>query len=179
MDLVFVSSRQKLLISVPAMAQNAEPEFTLDIGTIAPDNTPWAQQLQELDERFERESNGRLRVRVFLGSPDGELSLVRQCQDGTYQAVGVSTGAVANVVPQMGVFELPYLFGSVEEADGIIDNILYDPIGAVLRENGFQLYLFSENGMRNFATSGVEVHQPSDLSSIQMRVQESWINQEM
>ena len=168
-----------LSLSTLAQAQATEPEFTLDIGTIAPDNTPWAQQLQELDERFERESNGRLRVRVFLGSPDGELSLVRQCQDGTYQAVGVSSGAIATVVPEMGIFELPYLFSSLDEADSIIDNVLYDPVANILRENGFQLYLFSENGYRNFATTGVAVHQPSDLGALQMRVQESWIHEEM
>jgi TRAP-type C4-dicarboxylate transport system substrate-binding protein len=168
-----------VVLGAAGASAQTEPEFTLDIGTIAPDNTPWAQQLQELDARFERESGGRLRVRVFLGSPDGELSLVRQCQDGTYQAVGVSTGAVAAVVPQLGVFELPYLFSSLEEADRIIDNVLFEPISEVLRTNGFQLYLFSENGYRNFATRGVEIHTPENLAGLQMRVQESWIHEEM
>lgn len=171
------------LLPAGARAQDAGTaptyEYTLDIGTIAPEGSPWAEQLRAIEERFERESGGRLRVRVFLGSPDGELSLSRQCQDGQYQAVGVSTGALASIVPQMGVFELPYLFDSVEDADNIIDNVLFEPIRDILRENGLVLYLFSENGFRNFATQGVTIHQPSDLAALQMRSQEIWIHEEM
>jgi TRAP-type C4-dicarboxylate transport system substrate-binding protein len=166
-----------VLTTTTAFAQ--DPEYTLNIGTIAPDNTPWATQLLELKERFERESEGRMRVRVFLGSPDGELSLVRQCQDGQYEAVGVSTGSVAAVVPQMGVFELPFLFESLEQADRILDDVLYEPISALMAENGFKFYLYSENGYRNFATSGQVIHRPSDLGTLQMRSQESWIHEEM
>lgn len=162
----------------PLTAQAQEPEFNLNIGTVAPDNTPWAQQLQEMKRRIEADSNGRIRVRLFLGSPDGELSLSRQCQDGQYEGVGVSTGAIATVVPQMGVFELPYLFSNLDEADSIIDNVLYDPISDILAANGIKLYLFSENGYRNFATQGVVVHAPSDLGALQMRSQESWIHEE-
>lgn len=161
-----------------ASAWAQDYEYTLDIGTIAPEGSPWAQQLESLEERFERESGGRLRVRVFLGSPDGELSLVRQCQDGSYQAVGVSIGALSAIVPQTGVFELPYLFDSVEEADRMIDDVLYEPIGEIMEENGFKLYLFSENGYRNFATQGVVIHRPEDLAGLQMRSQESWIHEE-
>jgi len=159
-------------------AQAQEPEFDLNIGTVAPDNTPWAQQLQEMKRRIEADSGGRIRVRLFLGSPDGELSLARQCQDGQYEGVGVSTGAIATVVPQMGVFELPYLLSSLEEADQIIDDVLYEPISDILAANGIKLYLFSENGYRNFATQGVVVHAPSDLGALQMRSQESWIHEE-
>ncbi|MCA9562171.1 MAG: TRAP transporter substrate-binding protein [Myxococcales bacterium] len=169
-----------LTISGSALAQDQQPEFTLNIATIAPENTPWAHQLEEMEERFERESGGRLRVRVFLGSPDGELSLVRQCQDGGYQGIGVSTAAMASQVPQLGVFELPFLFSSLEEADHIIDDILFDRFEGYLAAAGFQLYIFSENGYRNFATSnGEPIHTPAQLADLQMRVQENWIHEEM
>ena len=135
--------------------------------------------MRNVESRFEGDAAGELRVRLFLGSPEGELSLARQCQDGQYQGVGVSIGAIASVVPQMGVFELPYLFNSLEEADRIIDEVLFDRVSEILYENGYVLYIFSENGMRNFATQGMVIHQPSDLESLQMRVQEAWIHEEM
>lgn len=168
-----------LLLAVTSSASAQEPEFDLNIGTVAPDNTPWAQQLQEMKRRIEADSNGRIRVRVFLGSPDGELSLARQCQDGQFEAVGVSSGAIATLVPQLGVLELPFLFSSLEEADRILDDHLYEPVSELLAANGFRLYIFSENGYRNFATQGVVVHTPSDLGALQMRAQESWIHEEM
>jgi TRAP-type transport system periplasmic protein len=166
------------LVPAGAIAQQTY-EYTLDIGTIAPEGSPWAAQLRGFEERFERESGGRLRVRIFLGSPEGELSLARQCQDGQYQAVGVSTGALASIVPEMGVFELPFLFDDVAEADRIIDNVVFEPMSRILRRNGLVLYLFSENGYRHFATRGMTIRRPADLAALQMRSQEIWIHEEM
>lgn len=170
------------LLSIPASATEctAEDPCVLRIATIAPENTPWADQLQAMEQRIEAESGGRINVRAFLSQSDGENSLARQCKDGAIEGVGVSTGAIASLVPEMGVFELPFLFDSVEQADAVIDNHLFDPVEQILGDNGFQLYVFSENGFRNFATSnGTHVRAPSDLGTLQMRSQESWIHEEM
>ncbi|MCB9521505.1 MAG: TRAP transporter substrate-binding protein [Myxococcales bacterium] len=167
-------------------ATAAATECTVDapcvmrISTVAPRGTPWAQQLDRLKNRIEEESGGRIDVRTFLGASEGEVSLARQCKDGALEGVGVSTGAIAELVPQMGVFELPFLFDSPEQADRVIDNALAQPISDVLSQNGFLLYIFSENGFRNFATSGGHaVHSGADLATLQMRSQESWIHEEM
>ena len=150
------------------------------MSTVAPRGTPWADQLNRLKDYFEEESGGRLDVRAYLGASEGEVSLARQCKDGALEGVGVSTGAIASLVPQLGVFELPFLFDSPAQADAVIDNHLFGPIESLLRDNGFQLYFFSENGFRNFATStGAAVRSGSDLGAIQMRSQESWIHEEM
>lgn len=152
----------------------------LRIATIAPANTPWADSLENMRQRIESESGGRIDVRVFLGQSDGEVSLARQCRDGSVEAVGVSTGAMATAVPEMGVFELPYLFESAEQADSIIDNHLFGPVEQILRNAGYQIFIFSENGYRNFATSnGTIIRTPSDLAALQMRSQELWIHESM
>jgi TRAP-type C4-dicarboxylate transport system substrate-binding protein len=157
-----------------------EAPCVLRIATIAPDNTPWASQLQAIERRIEADSGGRINVRVFLRQRDGEVSLARQCKDGNLEAVGVSTGALSTVVAELGVFELPYLFNSAEDADRVIDNHLFGPINDLLAANGLQLYAFSENGYRDFATSnGTVIRQPSDLAALQMRSQEVWIHEAM
>lgn len=170
-------------MAAPAFATRTctvEAPCVLRVATVAPPNTPWAQQLEDLEDRVESASGGRINVRPFVGSSDGELSLARQCKDGSLEAVGVSTGAIGSLVPAMSVFELPYLFESVEQADRIIDNHLFAPVERILGENGFQLYIFSENGFRNFATSnGTIVHAPGDLAGIQMRSQENWMHEAM
>lgn len=157
-----------------------EAPCVLRIATIAPDNTPWASQLQAIERRIEADSGGRINVRVFLRQRDGEVSLGRQCKDGNLEAVGVSTGALASIVPELGVFELPYLFPSAAVADRIIDNHLIGPIRDLLAANGLQLYAFSENGYRDFATTnGTHIRTPSDLGALQMRSQEVWIHESM
>ncbi len=155
-----------------------EEPCVVRIATVAPRGTPWAAQMERLKDYFEEQSGGRLDVRAYLGSSDGEVSLARQCKDGALEGIGVSIGALGALIPEMGVFELPYLFDSPEQADGVIDNYLFDDVESLLSTNGFQLYIFSENGFRNFATSnGTAVRDANSLSGITMRAQESWIHE--
>jgi TRAP-type C4-dicarboxylate transport system substrate-binding protein len=150
------------------------------MATVAPAGTPWATQLQNMETRIESASGGRINVRPFLGQADGENSLARQCVDGTLEGVGVSTGALASIVPQMGVFELPSLFDTAAQADAVIDNHLFTQFETILSAAGLQIYIFSENGFRNFATTnGTVIRAAADLGAVQMRSQEYWIHEEM
>ena len=172
--LLFVAS-----LAGPATAQDKEqPQYVLNLGTVAPPNTPWGKQLKSMKKRIEKDSGGRIKVKLFMGTAGGEVSIVRQTKRGELQAAGVSTGAVASLAPEMNVFELPYLFANGKQADKIIDNHLYEPVQELLRSYGFELYLFAENGFRNFAVKGKCIKTPADLADVKMRAQESWVHEE-
>lgn len=156
-----------------------EAPCVLRIATVAPDNTPWAEQAYSLKNRVERESEGRISVRPRLGSTAGENSLARQCRDGSVESIGVSTAAIAGLVPALSVFEIPFLFDKPEDADRIIDRYLIPRVTKLLADKGFVLYIFSENGFRNWATKGREIHKAADFRGIQLRSQESWIHEAM
>lgn len=162
-------------LALPAVA---EETYVLNLGTVAPPNTPWGKQLQSIRKRIEKDSGGRIKVKLFMGTAGGENSIVRQTGRGELQAAGVSTAALASSVPEMNVFELPYLFENGPQADKVIDNHLYTPVQTLLRTYGFELYLFAENGFRNFATKGKCIKKPEDLHDLKMRAQESWVHEE-
>jgi tripartite ATP-independent transporter DctP family solute receptor len=168
-----------LVVGLGTTAQAQDKKFTLNLGTVAPPGTPWSKQLKSMEKRIEAASKGRIDVKLFLGTAGGEKSIVRQAKRGELEGMGVSAGALATLVPEMNVFELPYLFDSTTEADKIIDNHLYTPVQKLLRKYGFELYLFGENGYRNFATKGKCIKKPADLGDLKMRTQESWVHEEM
>jgi tripartite ATP-independent transporter DctP family solute receptor len=168
-----------LVIGISATAHADDKKYTLNLGTIAPPGTPWSKQLKSMEKRIEKASDGRIDIKLFLGTAGGETSIVRQTKRGELEGMGVSAGALATIVPEMNVFELPYLFSSTAQADKIIDNHLYGPVQKLLRQYGFELYLFGENGYRNFAAKGKCIKKPSDLGDLKMRSQESWVHEEM
>ncbi len=167
-----------LLFSGVASADDKKV-YELNLGTVAPPNTPWGKQLKSMKKRIQKASNGRIKVKLFMGSAGGEVSIVRQTKSGQLQAAGVSTASVASIAPEMNVFELPYLFKNSKEADRIIDKHLFNPVRDLLRKYGFEVYVFAENGFRNFATKGKCITKPEDLADIKMRSQESWVHEEM
>lgn len=165
------------LLVVPSTSSSQEPQFTLNFATVAPEGTPWADQILALKSSVETGSGGRIKVKTFLsGSMGSEVEISRECRRGErLQGVGVSTGALAEgaAAPMLTLPELPYLFLNVNEADKVMDEVLYQPVSADLAKKGFVLYHWSENGWRHFATKGGPANTPEALRKFKMRAQES------
>ncbi len=172
-----------LAVILPMMATTAvAQEYTMTLQSVAPEGTPWAAQVGRLKKVWEEKSGGRLKVKVILGRGNEE-AMVRKCRKGELQAIGVSTGAMISEVPEMGVLELPFLFKDYAAADKVLDNVLFSSIEKFLAEDyGLQLYIFSENGFRNFAMKVADPSKkpelPGALGSLKMRSQDNWIHEE-
>jgi len=160
--------------------QAQETQYKLKFATVAPAGTPWSKLLKKYKKSVEKASGGKIKVKLFLGGLKGdEQSIVRQVFKGSgIQAGGVSTGAMATLVPEMDVLELPYLFGTAKEADRIL--AASKPlIEEILEKKGFKLIMYSENGYRSIGSKGSFVRSPADLKAKKMRSQESAVHTDM
>lgn len=170
-----------LLLVVPGFA--SAQEFTMNFGTVAPAGTPWADQLAGIKKEIESKSNGRIKVRLFLGGVmGGEVEQVRDIMEGgRLQAGGFSSAAVATGanVPALQIPELPFLFDNLEEADHVLDTVLYAPIKKKMKRRGLLLSMWAENGWRSFYTKNKEIHTMADLAEHKMRTQESKVHKAM
>jgi tripartite ATP-independent transporter DctP family solute receptor len=167
------------LLSAPSTAHAAE-EFTLKVATVAPPNTPWEALLKEFKKSVEAKTGGRVKVKLYVGGTMGdENETVLKVKRGQLQAVGASTGAIATQVPELSVVELPFLFASFKEADTIIDTVVTPLLEPIMRDYGFVLGFWSENGFRHFGTRDKFVKAPGDLAGKKMRAQESGVHLEM
>jgi TRAP-type C4-dicarboxylate transport system substrate-binding protein len=160
----------------------SEAEFVMNFATVAPDNTPWADQLRGVEKRIETESGGRIQVKLFLGGSLGsEIESIQDVARGErIQGGGFSTGAMGEAmdIPILTMIELPYLFSTNAQADRVLDEVLYEPTKAALEAKGFALGGWAENGWRNFATKG-PASTPEQLSKFKMRAQENPVHMDM
>lgn len=144
------------------------------LATVAPDGTPWSDQLQQFKERIQKESKGAVKLETYVGGALGDENVTAaDCKRGAIQLWGGSTGALASLIPEFNMFELPYLFRSEAEADYVLDEILMDDVKALLSKRGFQFLFWAENGYRNFGTKFGPVKTPAALKGKKMRSQES------
>ncbi len=168
---------------LPSRTSEAEPQFVANFGTAAPEGTPWATQLQDIKKRVEAESGGKVQLKLFLGSVmGGEVEMVRDVRrNGRLQGGGFSTAAIAEGanLPLLQLPELPYLFRNNDEADHILDNVLYQPVSAELATKGFVMMAWAENGWRSFGTKNTPVRTPGDLQKFKMRSQETDVHIKM
>ena len=155
-----------------ASAQDAL--YTMKIASVAPEGTPWSDGLAQFKKSAEAASGGKLKVKLFLGGVLGdENETVQQTQRGQIQGVGASTGALATIVTELNVLEMPFLFRSAAEADYILDGPALPTLEKAFRDRGMQLGFWSENGYRSFGTTFGFIKSPLDLKGHKMRSQEN------
>jgi TRAP-type transport system periplasmic protein len=160
-------------------AAAADKTYELKIATVAPAGTPWAQLLERYKRNVEKESKGRIEVKIYLGGSMGdENAAVRRVAVGRLEGVGASTGAVATLVPELNVVEIPFMFRDAREADYILDRVLLEPMEELFRERNLVLGFWSENGFRHFG-SNFKITRPEDLRGKRMRSQETFVHLQM
>lgn len=159
-------------------ARADEPEFVMKVATVAPPGTPWAKQLSKLKKHIKEASEGRIKVKTYLGGGLGaEIDTAEATKRGSIQVFGGTAGALSSAVPEMAVLELPYLFANEKTADKVLDTVVREDLHDLLWERGYKLWFLSENGYRSIG-SGFPVKSPADLAGKKMRSQETEVHLE-
>ena len=123
----------------------------------------------------------KYRVEVYpselLGS---QTEMVQLTQTGAIDFVVASTAIMETFSAKYQIFNLPYLFSSVEAYHEAMDDPeVTDPIFKTTSKAGLETVAWLDAGTRNFYTIKTPINQPSDLKGLKIRVQQSPTNVEM
>ncbi len=178
------SRSRKILVFATLLALLASPahagDFKLKIASVAPPSTPWANLVQRIKKTFRKKAPGGLKVKTYLGGAlGGEKDLVQRCLTGGLGMIGVTSGALATVVPELNVLELPYMWKSEKQVDKALAGPLGEALKKAMERKGLVVYVWSENGFRHFATRDRFIHAPKDLKGLRMRAQPSYVHTSM
>ncbi len=164
-----------LAVVGPAIAD--EPEFLMEVGTVAPGGSPWAEQLQRFKAEVQERSGGRMKVKLRLGRGN-ERSLARRVQMGSMQAFAGSVGGMSSIVREVNVIEAPYVFETFAIADKALDTpAVIAQVKKVLAKRGLVFGIWAENGYRSYFSSQ-KIRKPSDMKGVRFRSQESMVHVE-
>lgn len=165
-----------LLVSVTAFAE--DPKLVMKVGSVAPEGTPWSDWLDGVKARLEKDSGGRVKLKLFLGGKlGGEKEMAEETRNGNLGMFGGSAGALATYVPELAGIELPYLYASDAEADYVLDKIR-PQVAKLLEAKGFVMVMWGENGWHGYGIKGKCVEKPEDMKGLKMRAQESYVHME-
>jgi TRAP-type C4-dicarboxylate transport system substrate-binding protein len=152
-------------------------ELIVKFGTIAPAGTPWADSLEEIKNRVAKNSNNQIKIKTYLGGQlGGELEIMQKIRRGNIEGGGLTCGAMASIIPELDLLEVPFLFESSEEADFILDNYLLGPFKELFEKKGFVMLTWAENGWRSLGHKSKLIKTPEDLKAVKIRSQESKVH---
>ena len=127
-------------------------------------------QAEEVRER----SNGELDMQ-FFGSTllSKELEIMNAVKSGNI-AIGSPAGAAATVFPEMGVFLVPYLVKSYDQAYKMFNGKIGDELDKQFQEKyKLKTMCFFDYGFRHFWTAKKAIKEPKDLRGAKIRVQQA------
>ena len=89
----------------------------------------------------------KMMIRGEVGSEEAMITAARR---GRVQLVAPSMSATTSVVPELGVFSLPYLFDNVAQMDAILESVTKDEARRLLADKGFEFLSWIDSGWVGF-----------------------------
>jgi tripartite ATP-independent transporter DctP family solute receptor len=120
------------------------------------------------------QSGGKMKLAGFWGGAlGGDLQATQALRSGTQEMVITSTSPLIGILPDLGVFDLPFLFANEKEADAILDGKFGDYINDKLPSVGLVNLSYWENGFRNLTNSRRPVTKWEDMQGVKVRVMQN------
>ncbi|PIC94849.1 C4-dicarboxylate ABC transporter substrate-binding protein [Sporosarcina sp. P26b] len=128
---------------------------------------------KEFADLVEEKSGGEIKIDIHGNSTLGDESeAIEQVMDGSIDMAVVSAdSSLANTVPEMNVFGIPYLFEDREHVYSELDGETGDKLLGLIDEKGMKGLGFWEIGFRHLTNNDKEIKIPADLKGMKIRVQ--------
>jgi TRAP-type C4-dicarboxylate transport system substrate-binding protein len=155
----------------PAFAEGTAPK-KLIFAHINPPPESAAVAFDWMAKEAGKRSGGALEIE-FYGSTllTKELEIMNAVKAGNV-AIGDPAGAAATMFPEMGVFLVPYLVRSYDQAYRLFNGKVGDGLDRQFQERyGVKVLCFFDFGYRHFWNSKRPIVEPRDLRGMKLRVQ--------
>jgi tripartite ATP-independent transporter DctP family solute receptor len=160
------------LMSSSALAQFADRTIRVSNGVNK--EHPVGNGVAKMTECLAAKSGGKMKLQAFWGGAlGGDLQATQALRSGTQEMVITSSSPLVGILPDLGVFDLPFLFANSGEADKILDGEFGKYMSDKLPAVGLVNLAFWENGFRNLTNSRKPVEKLEDFQGIKLRVMQN------
>lgn len=156
--------------------------YMMKLANASTETAPFTVGLEKFKELVEEYSDGRIQCDLQINSVLGdERTMVEQTGMGTIECCLVSSGPVTNYLPELAIFDMPYLIypETLDGAYEALDNGLDDAVLAQFEGKGMISFHFWSNGFRHITNNVSEIIHPSQLKGMKMRSMENDVYMEM
>jgi tripartite ATP-independent transporter DctP family solute receptor len=158
-----------LALALPATAM---AQIVLKASDVQPAGYPNVVALENMGKKLEAATNGKYKIQMFPGGVLGsEKEMIEQAQIGALQIARISLGPMGPIVPDVNVFNLPFLFRDEAHMRAVIDGPIGKEILDKITASTAKLVALGwmDSGSRSMYTKN-PIHTPADLKGQKIRV---------
>jgi tripartite ATP-independent transporter DctP family solute receptor len=165
--------------AVFAMAGAASAQTVLKMGYAVPKDSHYGVGATVLCDEIAKGTNNRYTCQHFPSSAlGGEREMIEAVQLGTQDMVTTSTGPLGNFVPEVKIFDIPFLFRNYDHARKTLDGPIGQDVLKAMQGKGLIGLAWAENGFRHMTNSKRAINSAADANGLKMRTMENKIHME-
>ncbi|MDA3907573.1 MAG: DctP family TRAP transporter solute-binding subunit [Sulfurimonas sp.] len=168
----------KLVKVVAAVAVLASATFaadyTIKFSHVVSANTPKGKAADFFAKRVDELTGGKVEVIVF---PSSQLytdkAVMKALKMGNVQMAAPSFSKFTSLVPQLQLFDLPFLFRDTKHVHSVMDGEVGQAMKDLVTKKGFVALSYWDNGFKHLSSNKKALIAPSDAEGQKFRIMSS------
>jgi tripartite ATP-independent transporter DctP family solute receptor len=152
----------------------AQSKMVLKATDVHPLGYPTVEAVERMGKKLEQATQGRLSIQMFPSMQlGGEKEMIEQAQVGALQLARISVGPMGPLVPELNVFNLPFMFRDDAHMEKVIDGPIGDEMLKKLSDHptaGLIGLCWMNAGTRNVYNSKKPIKDVADLKGLKIRM---------
>jgi len=162
-----------LALIAPTVMAKKKP-IRLRFSHVVAENTPKGWAANEFAKRANAALKGKVKVQIF---PNSQLyddnQAIEALSAGFIEMVAPSSAKYVGSVPQLQIFDQPFLFSSPQVCHQVIDGTIGQEIFGMLKKRGLKALAFWDNGFKHFSNNVRPLIKPDDFTGVKFRIMSS------
>jgi TRAP-type C4-dicarboxylate transport system substrate-binding protein len=139
----------------------------IKMATLVPQGSEWYSTLQEMGQKWQEASGGRITLRLYPGGVAGDDSdVVRKIRLGTLDAGVLTSVGLADIDRSVFAVELPMAYADYGEFNAVLDKMSPE-FERIYADKGFVILAWADAGWVHFFTKS-PVRVPDDLKALKL-----------
>lgn len=153
-------------------------DYTIKFSHVVNANTPKGRAADFFAKRVDELTGGKVEVIVFPSAQlYGDKGEMKALKIGNIQMVAPSFSKFTSLIPQLQLFDLPFLFRDVEHVHAVMDGAVGDKLKSMVDDKGFKAITYWDNGFKQLSSNSKALIAPSDAAGQKFRIMSSKVIQ--
>src|SRR3954463_7705519 len=152
----------------------AQSRWLLKATDVHPLGYPTVEAVERMGKKLAAATDGRISIQMYPSMQlGGEKEMIEQAQVGALQIARISVGPMGPLVPELNVFNLPFMFRDNAPMEKVIDGRIGDEMLKKLSDRptaGLIGLCWMNGGTRNVYNSKHAVKTVADLKGLKIRM---------
>ena len=141
--------------------------LTLKIATIVPDGSSWLVEMRQAGKEIAEKTDGRVKLKFYPGGVmGGDKTVLRKIRARQLQGGAFTSGALAEIYPDIELYSLPLIFRDYEEVDYVRAQ-MDEKLKEGMAKEGLEVLSISDGGFA-YVLSQVPVRRVEDLNGMKV-----------